>query len=725
MRLVAQSGLDALLEALRQSGMNTDDMGSGPSAGAGASGAGAGAGSTGTGAGSAGNGASGSRGGVGGFGGFPFGGFGGFGGQGGNGGNGGKDAAGDGDGPVSFDFLANDFHLPSKKWLVIFILVALLVVAGAYWWFHPAINIHSTDFWGFVFVVILLPIFLVLWTRSKQYKTGTKEVTKNEGKAKTFRLLSFIPVAVVALVAVGAVMSMAIFPGNAEKYSNVLKTDTLEFAQDIKEVNYNEIPVIDRDSAILLGNREMGSIPEYVSQFEVSNLYSQINYQGTPVRVSPLGYADLFKWFTNREAGIPAYALVNMTTQDAEIVRLGDSPIHYSQSEPLMRNIDRHVQLSYPFYMFGEKSFEIDEDGHPWWICPVKDFTIGLFGGETISRVVLCDATTGETQDLAVADCPEWVDRVFPADLLIKQYNWWGMYNNGWFNSFLGQEGVVRTTPGTDGTLGYNYIAKDDDVWVYTGVTSATADNSIIGFVLVNQRTQESHFYSVAGATEDSAMQSAEGQVQNLRYTSTFPLLINVSNQPTYFMALKDGAGLVKKFAMIDIQRYQNVAVGDTVADTQKAYEALLATNGVVSENASGTTDVKTVKGTIRSMNQAVIEGNTHFYVTLEDEDGNIFDFALPGLLDIVGYKVGDVINFTYVESAGSNVTPAYEILGGDASTADADDGAAVEKPAAGDNAAAGDENASGEPQDDVVQQNGAAQTPADVAAGDDTKDVA
>ena len=704
MSYVAQSGLDSLLEALRQSGMNTDGVGSGAGASDSAS---SGPQTPGSGSG-AGAGASGSRGGVGGF---PFGGFGGFGGAGNGGGRGhggsGSGYGGDGGhgGPtVDFEFLANDFHLPSKKWLALIIVLALLVIAGAYWWFHPAINIRSTDFWGFVFIVILLPLFLVFWMRSKQYKTGTKEVTKNEGKAKTFRILSFVPVAVVALVAIGALMSMAIFPGNAEKYSNVLKTDTLEFAQDIKEVNYSEIPVIDRDSAILLGNREMGSIPEYVSQFEVSNLYSQINYQGTPVRVSPLGYADLFKWFTNREGGIPAYALVNMTTQDAEIVRLEDSPIYYSQSEPLVRNIDRHVQLSYPFYMFGEKSFEIDEDGHPWWICPVKDFTIGLFGGETISRVVLCDATTGETQDLAVADCPEWVDRVFPAELLIQQYNWWGAYNNGWLNSFLGQEGVVRTTPGTDGTLGYNYIAKDDDVWVYTGVTSATADNSIIGFVLVNQRTQESHFYSVSGATEDSAMQSAEGQVQNLRYTSTFPLLINVSNQPTYFMALKDGAGLVKKFAMIDIQRYQNVAVGDTVADTQKAYEALLATNGVVAEGEGGATDVVTVKGTIRSMNQAVIEGNTHFYLTVEGEDGSIFDFALPGLLDIVGYKVGDEINFTYVEAAGSNVSPAYEILGegGKAS-----------------------ENASGEPEDDVVQDNGAAQTPADVASGEDTEKVA
>ena len=533
MSYVAQSGLDSLLEALRQSGMNTDGVGSGTGASDSASsgpqppGSGSGAGA----------GASGSRGGVGGF---PFGGFGGFGGAGNGGGRGhggsGSGYGGDGGhgGPtVDFEFLANDFHLPSKKWLALIIVLALLVIAGAYWWFHPAINIHSTDFWGFVFIVILLPLFLVFWMRSKQYKTGTKEVTKNEGKAKTFRILSFVPVAVVALVAIGALMSMAIFPGNAEKYSNVLKTDTLEFAQDIKEVNYSEIPVIDRDSAILLGNREMGSIPEYVSQFEVSNLYSQINYQGTPVRVSPLGYADLFKWFTNREGGIPAYALVNMTTQDAEIVRLEDSPIYYSQSEPLVRNIDRHVQLSYPFYMFGEKSFEIDEDGHPWWICPVKDFTIGLFGGETISRVVLCDATTGETQDLAVADCPEWVARVFPAELLIQQYNWWGAYNNGWLNSFLGQEGVVRTTPGTDGTLAQQEVKFSDGaaacvILASGGYPVAYEKGKPISGLVDGQLPDEENvtvYHSGTALTEDGQLVTNGGRV--LGVTATGPRLTN------------------------------------------------------------------------------------------------------------------------------------------------------------------------------------------------------
>jgi hypothetical protein len=557
-----------------------------------------------------------------------------------------------------FSFLDNIKTPKGKGGWIALAVVCVLVLAALYWWFHPPINIHSVDLWVFVAVVCVVA-FVLLWHRQHSYKRGSGKIEKSPKGEKRFKILKFVPVAVICVGVVGAVLSAAIIPGNAAKYSEVLQTDTLEFAEDIKEVNYSEIPVIDRDSAILLGNREMGSIAEYVSQFEVSELYSQINYKGEPVRVSPLGYADLFKWFTNRASGIPAYSLVNMTTQDAEIVRLGDNPIYYSQSEPLARNIDRYVQLKYPTYMFDEISFEIDEDGHPWWVCPVQKYTIGLFGGCTIGRVVLVDATTGECQDMSVDEVPEWVDRVFPADLLIQQYNWYGSYHNGWLNSFLGQEGVVCTTPGGDGMLGYNYIAKDDDVWVYTGVTSATADDSIIGFVLVNQRTQESHFYSVAGATETSAMASAEGQVQNLRYSATFPLLINVANQPTYFMALKDSAGLVKKFAMVDIQRYQNVAVGDTVAEAQQAYEALLATNGVVDASVE-IADVEEKTGVIASIAQAVVDGNSHFYVVLEGER-TMYDFALPGLLDIVTYQVGDTISFTYLQGESAPYS-AYSI---------------------------------------------------------------
>ena len=249
----------------------------------------------------------------------------------------------------------------------------------------------------------------------------------------------------------------------------------------------------------------------------------------------------------------------------------------------------------------------------------------------------------------------------------------------------------MQTTPGINGAAGYNYIAKDDDVWLYTGVTSATGDNSIIGFVLINQRTAESHFYSVAGATEESAMSSAEGQVQNLRYAATFPLLINVSDRPTYFMALKDGAGLVKKYAMVDIERYQNVAVGDTVAETQKTYESLIAADGGSADSGAPAKTFE-ASGTIATVAQAVIEGNSHFYVTLEGDD-HIYDFPLPALVQVVGYGVGDHISFSYVE--GSPTSPVSEIadakLAASASASGGSEGAGA--PASG--AASGSVSAS------------------------------
>ena len=185
------------------------------------------------------------------------------------------------------------------------------------------------------------------------------------------------------------------------------------------------------------------------------------------------------------------------------------------------------------------------------------------------------------------------------------------------------------------------------------------ADNSIVGFVLVNQRTAESHYYPVAGATEESAMQSAEGAVQNLRYSATFPILINVSEQPTYFMALKDNAGTVKKFAMVDIQHYQNVATGDTVAETQKSYQAMLATSGTLSGDAAEA-NTQEQTGAIRSMTQAVLDGNSHFYVTLEGVEG-IYDFALPAQLGIVGYREGDTITFKYI--AGDTTNSVQELV--------------------------------------------------------------
>lgn len=593
------------------------------------------------------------------------------GGAGGAGGSQGPSAGGH-RGGSEFDMLRTRFAQMSKKAIVVLAVVILIIAAFCYWWFHPPINIHSVDLWMFLAIFVLFPSFLVFFIFHQIYERGMGKREKNEKKAKRFKGLMVVPIIVALVGVLGAVASLTLFPGNAEKYSTILNTEDGDFATDIEQADYSTIPFIDRDSAVLLGNRTMGTMADYVSQFEISDLYSQINYQDAPVRVSPLNYADVFKWWSNHNTGIPAYVIVNMSTQDTQIVRLED-PIYYSDSDPFFNNVDRHVQLSHPFYIFGEKSFEIDDNGKPYWIYPVIDYTVGLFGGETVSRVVLCDASTGECQDLAIDEVPQWVDRAYPADLLIQQYNWSGALSGGWINSWLGQSGVKQTTPGSDGQLGYNYIAKDDDVWVYSGVTSATADNSIIGFVLINQRTAESKFYPVAGATEESAMSSAEGQVQNLKYEATFPLLINVDNQPTYFMALKDNAGLVKKYAMIDIQRYQNVAVGDTLEETEKSYKKLLRANGVSTDDDSGkaTKTGGTATGTISLISPVVLDGNSHYYVMLNG-DGTLYDCPVANVVDIVRFKEGDSVTLTVSGDNGDVATVSAVSQANDAGSSNA-----------------------------------------------------
>ena len=517
------------------------------------------------------------------------------------------------------------------------IAAVVIILLGLYYYIAlPAVNIHSTEFWVFLGVLIL--VIAALYGKKK----GLRGREIKESKGLKIILGAFAAVVIVYLA--GTLLSSPIV--NADKYQKLMTVETGEFATDIEELSFDQIPLLDRDSATLLGNREMGSMVDMVSQFEVDDLYSQINYQDRPVRVSPLKYASIIKWLTNSGEGIPAYIKIDMATQDTELVKL-DEGMKYTASDHFNRNIYRHLRFRYPTYIFNDLSFEVDEEGTPYWICPVKKFNIGLFGGVTIGRVVLCNAITGETTDYAIEDVPQWIDRAYSADMLIQLYDYHGTLKHGFFNSVLGQKDCLETTEG------YNYLAINDDVWVYTGVTSVSGDQSNVGFVLMNQRTMETRFYEVEGATEASAMSSAEGQVQNLHYTATFPLLLNISGEPTYFIALKDDAGLVKMYAMVNVQKYQIVATGDTVGECEDIYTDLMYENGI-KETAEDTREVLTITAPITKIAQGVIEGNSHYYIMLEGSEG-IFDIPVTDFIDIIRYNVGDEVTIEYKEGEQSN----------------------------------------------------------------------
>ncbi len=536
---------------------------------------------------------------------------------------------------------ASKYRGPKTKMGKILVNAIVTLIVGAIYFYValPAINLHSREFYVFIGVLCIVYFLSAL-------VTSGMNLDHNGGYKEYFRFIKtqclpivILFVALILVAVIGSIISMPIFRAGA--YRDLLTVETGNFATDVAEVSYNEIPMLDEKSAERLGDRKLGELSDMVSQFEVSDDYTQINYLGRPVRVTYLQYGDFFKWLNNRSEGLPAYIRIDMVTQEVEVERLsnlGLEGIKYSPTELFNRKLVRHLRFNYPTYMFSNPTFEIDEQGHPYWVCPKLEMTIGLFGGRDIDGAVLMDAITGECEYLTSDEIPAWVDRVYLASLIMEQYNYHGTYVNGFFNSLFGQKDVTVTTEG------YNYMAMNDDVYMYTGVTSVSGDQSNIGFLLSNQRTKETVYYAAPGAVEESAINSAQGMVQDLGYQATWPLLLNVAGEPTYFMSLKDASQLVKQYAMVNVAQYQIVATGVTVAECENNYLKLLNANGITTEEELPQTEVTGVVDEIRTM---VIEGTTYFCVRLKGEEV-FYSISAATYPEMVTLEVGERVTIEH-----------------------------------------------------------------------------
>ena len=564
---------------------------------------------------------------------------------------------------------------PVRGFVVATIVTAIL--AFVYFYFTlPALNIHNPD--AFIFVGAIIVVWCSLYAmfstslrfrkkdepaqephnrdyldvdedgnviRKRHAHQGGKKIT--DLAVFSMKVPLAMVIALVVIFAVGVVSGLPIL--RARSYSDLLVPETGDFTADVAEISYNQIPMLDSASAQVLADRKLGELSDLVSQFEVDNSTTQINLNDEPVRVTYLNYGDAFKWLNNFGDGIPAYIVIDMTTQEVTVQRL-EQGIRYSPSEYFFRDILRHLRFSYPTKLFGDVNFEVNEEGHPYWVASVVTRTIGLFGGEDVIGAVLVDAVSGETTYYDVGEVPTWCDRVYPPELLTEQYNYHGLYHKGFLNSIFGQSQVTVTTSG------YNYIALNDDVWMYTGITSVSGDESNVGFILVNQRTKEAKYYPIAGATEESAMRSAQGAVQQFGYQATFPLLLNVSGQPTYFMALKDASQLVKQYAMVNVQQYNVVGTGSSVAECERNYIQLLGDNNIEVE----TEELDTVIGTITDIRSAVLDGDTRYFIRLNGADHyymvSIADAQLCAILN-----VGDRIAIGTMSDSGE-LRNAYSV---------------------------------------------------------------
>lgn len=528
------------------------------------------------------------------------------------------------------------------KWLICAVIIFL-----GFWFVLPPLNPRSGEMWGFlVFCIIvcvvvnafsqILSLFSLFKVDRGIYRINSKEqrreTLKKAGKPFIFAICAVV--GIIVLSAAASLIGAQVF--NASRYEKLITMENGDFTADVAEINRTQIPVVDRDTASRLGQRKLGEISDLVSQFVIEEDYTQINYKGKPVRVTPLAYGDIIKWFNNNSEGIPAYITVDMTTQETSLVRLEEG-IKYSKSEYFMRNLYRYLRFNYPTKIFDNISFEIDEDGTPYWVASTMTFRIGFWSGRDIEGAVLLNAVTGESKYYKFEEIPKWVDQVYSSDMIMEQLIYNGKYRSGFFNSIFGQKGVLQPTDG------YNYLAINDDVYLYTGITSVTSDESNVGFVLTNLRTKETKYYAIPGAEEYSAMESAEGQVQHLKYSSTFPLLLNISDRPTYFMSLKDGAGLVKMYAFVDVSQYQIVGTGSSVEEARADYISKLKNENLEIEDAAETT----VSGVIENIASAVVSGNTNYYIKLQN-DSKIYIAPITISDNLPLAKSGDSIEMTF-----------------------------------------------------------------------------
>jgi len=528
------------------------------------------------------------------------------------------------------------------KVYVIFTILLIALIGVYYYTFHPAINIHLEPFWGAVIVVFIgFGCIFALNQIKDAWFSNVSEVFREKKLSFITKFFFVLALLSVFVFAIGSIAGLKVF--RAKTYSQMLKVKTYDFAKDIDETEQiTDIALMDTASAKIFGNRKIGSLSDVVSQYEVEDAYTQISVDKQPFKVSALKYASFFKWWNNKDKGIPGYVKINPVNSNAEYVEL-DKGMKYVPSAYFNYNLERHVQLKYPSKIINGYNFEVDDNGKPYYVCPTVTAKVGLFGGVDVNGVIICDPVSGDCEYYKINNIPSWVDNVYNGHLLEKKYNWYGLLSDGFINSIIGQKGCKQTTD----DFGYKIIG--DDVWIYTGVTSVNGDQSNIGFVMMNQRTSEARYYKVSGAEEHSAMAAAEGEVQEKGYKASFPSLINVAGVPTYIMVLKDDGGLVKMYAMVNVSQYNMVATATSQSEVFSNYKKMLAKSGK-GENIER--DLKTIDIELRDIRFINTDDGTMVY--LVSDDGKIFKQAFAENEHLVGLKTGDKLRIEY-ESSGND----------------------------------------------------------------------
>ena len=441
----------------------------------------------------------------------------------------------------------------------------------------------------------------------------------------------------------------AVFGGrtyfHANAYSNLIEISEDTFSEDVQTVDVDSLPIVDKKYGEKLGSLKLGEYPGIGSEFE-TGAYSDIIYNGEQYLVSPLEYRGIFKWFNNNDVGTPGYIMINKVTAETTLVNIREESglgMQITPSAFFNQDLKRYAYMNgMSKYQFEESWFEIDEEGNPYYIIQYSLPTIFINGGRDIARIAVVNAVTGEINDYAPEDVPDWIESVYPSTLLLTQLDYWGSLQDGWINSIFGQRGVLQSSNGQ------RTIMNDGELYYFTGLTSAGSDESTIGFVYINTRTKETKLYNFPGATEQAAMNKVLTLLPQNNISTSFPIPINVSGTPTYFIAIKGEDGRILRHVFMGVQQLEIYGIADKKTS---AYTLYLQSLG-----SSNPDELIEVDGTITAISDYILDGNTIYWIELDNEDLymiNVASFDSTVMMYFIGLSIGDDIT---VHVQGSTV---------------------------------------------------------------------
>jgi hypothetical protein len=457
---------------------------------------------------------------------------------------------------------------------------------------------------------------------------------------------------IISLIYIG-VMSIAGMPMfRADKYHQLLGEvkEGKSFSEDVTPVAADKIRIVDKEVARRLGDKVLGEEPALGSQVYIGDFHIQ-KVKEDLFWVAPLEHSGFFKWLNNPN-GTHGYIMVSATNErDVKLVReINGKPvkIKYQMEGWFSDYLPRHIYMK-GYYNLGltDYTFEIDDEGNPYWVVTLYKHEIG-FSGNNAYAIVVVNASTGAVKKYTAKDAPTWIDRMQPKDIIESQINNWGEYVHGYWN--FSNKDKLQASEGMSLVYG-----NDNRSYWYTGITSVGGDESTIGFMLVDTRTKEAKLYRQPGATENAAMQSAQGKVQEKGYTSSFPIMYNINGIATYVMSLKDQAGLIKMIAMVSVQDYSIVGVGDNLRDALRAYKDAYSNSGnapvVHSKKAANQLRAK-----VKRISVDVSGGNSNYFILLENLEDKIYIGSSSISKKLPLTNAGDSVLLEFEPSSSSEI---------------------------------------------------------------------